>query len=349
MYKQREIPHYIPPRIENGQTNEATPSRANPATDDTDERTDPPLTGQSPHKQPEVSEPGVTEERVKILIQEFADSAAQRLEEKMQRTVSSALKFANKTRQLLLRTDDRFSEIEDDQQKEAVLHSNHLRRTVILEDTTSKIKENFDRLERETDERLTEVIKDLVDTTLDRVSDLEKKNAGLEDELKALSAQVAELLKAKINADAAADPPQLTEEEEAERVRRTEAKFPGFAKSVAAQAAKDAERLERERQRLEDFAAANEKKKAASSASIPAKRKRKPSKKDLVTGLLNEVTETVIEGLPDQAAHIEEEDDEHLQPRSTRQQVSESASRPQPVKKKRNKNLMASYDFSDSE
>ncbi|XP_047320564.1 laminin-like protein epi-1 [Impatiens glandulifera] len=372
MYKQREIPHYIPPRIEKGQTSEATPPRANPATDETDERTDPPLTEQSPHKQPEVSEPGVTKEWVKSLIQEFEDSTVNPLEEKFKRTVSSALRFANTTRQLLSRTEDRFSEIEDDQQKEAVLRSNHLRRTVILEDTTSEIKENFDRLERETDERLTEVTKDLVGTTLDRVSDLEKKNVGLEDDLKALTAQVAKLLQAKMNADAAAveadaraaqevqdtldnearkakDPPQLPEEEEAERVRRTEAKFPGFAKTVAAQAAKDAERLERERQRLKGFAAANKKKKEASASSIPAKRKRKQSKKDLVTGLLNEVTETVIQNQPDPVTHNEDEDEEHLQPRSTRQRVSESASRPQLVKKKRNKNLMASYDFSDSE
>ncbi|XP_047312511.1 neurofilament heavy polypeptide-like [Impatiens glandulifera] len=243
---------------------------------------------------------------------------------------------------------------------------------MILEDTTSEIKENFDRLERETDERLTEVTKDLVGTTLGRVSELEKKNEGLEAELKALSAQVAELLKAKINADTAVveanaraaqevqdaldnearkakDPPQLTEEERAERVRRTEAKYPGLAKSVAAQAAKDAERLERERQRLEGFAADNKKKKAASSVSVPTKRKKEPSKKVQMVELLNEITNTVIESIPQQATHAEEEDEEHLQPRSTRQRVSESASRPQSVKKRRNKKLMTSYDFSDSE
>ncbi|XP_047326463.1 myosin heavy chain, clone 203-like [Impatiens glandulifera] len=372
MCGQRELPHYTAPRIDTSPTHGPTPPRANPATDDTDVRMDSPLTGQSPHKQPEVSEPGVTKEWVQSLFQEFEDSTVNPLEERMQRIVCSALKFANTTRQLLSRTEDRFSEIEDDQQEEAVLRSKHLRRTVILEDTTSEIKENFERFQRETDQRFTEVTEDLVDTTLGRVSELEKKNEGLEAELKALTAQVAELLNAKINADDAVveantraaqevqdaldnearkakDPPQLTEEEEVERIRRAEAKFPGFAKTVAAQAAKDAERLERERRRLEGFAADNKKKKAASSVSVPTKRKRESSKKIQMADLLNEVTDTVIESIPQQATQVEEEDEVHLQRRSTRQRVTESASRPQPVKKKRNKKLMTSYDFSDSE
>ncbi|XP_047331297.1 uncharacterized protein LOC124934843 [Impatiens glandulifera] len=267
-YGQREIPHYTAPQIDRSPAHSPTPPRATSATDESDERTDPPHTGQSPLKQPEVSEPGVTKEWVK-------------------------------------------SQIDEDQREEAVLRSKHLKRTVILEDTTSEIKENFARLERETDERVTEVTKNLVGTTLDRVSDLKKKNAGLKDELKALTAQVAELLQAKMNADAAAiedalddearkekEPPQHTEEEEAERIRRAEAKFPGFAKKAAAQAAKDAARLERESQRLESFAADNKKKKAASSVSVPTKRKREPSKKVQIADLLNEVTETVIESIP---------------------------------------------------
>ncbi|XP_047320571.1 neurofilament heavy polypeptide-like [Impatiens glandulifera] len=372
MYKQREISHYTAPRIDKSPTHRPTPPRADPATNKTDERTDPPLTGQPPHDQPEVSEPGVTKEWVKSLLQEFEDSTVNPLEEKMQRPVSSALRFANKTRQLLLWEDNQMSEIEDGYREEAESRSKQLQRTVILEDKTSEIEKNFDRLERETDQRLTEVTEDLIGTTLGRVSELEKKNEGLEAELKALTAQVAELLNAKINADVAVmeanaraaqevqdaldnkarkakDPPQLTEEERAERERRTAAKYPGLAKSVAAQAAKDAERLDRERQRLEGFAAANKKKKEVHSSSVPAKRKRESSKKAQVADLLNEVTDTVIESIPDQATHVEEEDEEHLLRRPTRQRVSGSESRPQPVKKKRNKDLMVSYDFSDSE
>ncbi|XP_047326417.1 uncharacterized protein LOC124930099 [Impatiens glandulifera] len=325
-----------------------TPPRENSATEESDERTDPPLTGQSPLKQPEasepeVSEPAFTKEWVESRFQEFEDSEVFPLKEKFQRTVCSALKFANTTRQLLERTQDRFSEIDNDQQEEAVLRNKHLRRTVILEDTTFELKENFDRLERETDQRLTEVAGDLVGTTLGRIN---ADAAAVEAD-----ARAAKKVQDELDAEARKEkePPQRTEEEEVERIRRAEAKFPGFAKTVAAQAAKDAKRLERERRRLEGFTDDNKKKKAASSVSVPTKRKREPSKKVQIADLLNEVTETVIESIPQQVTQVEEEDEEHLQPRSTRQRVSEPASRPQPVKKKRNKKLMTSYDFSDSE
>ncbi|XP_047306315.1 uncharacterized protein LOC124909708 [Impatiens glandulifera] len=342
MYGQREIPVYTTPRIDTSPDHCPTPPRANSATEESDERADPNLTGQSPLTQPEVSESDFTKEWVESRFQEFEDSEVLPLKEKFQRTVSSALKFANTTRYLLDRTHDRFSEIDEDQQEEAALRGKHLKRTVILEDTTSELKENFDRLKREIDQRLTTMADDLVGTTLGRASELEKKIAGLEDELKALSAQVAELLQAKINADAAAieadaqaakkvqdeldakasketeapRPSQLTEEEEeAERIRRAEAKFPGLAKKAAAQAAKDAARLERERRRLEGFADDNKKKKAASSVSAPTKRKREPSKKAQIADLLNEVTETVIGSTPQQVPQVDEEDEEHLKPR----------------------------------
>ncbi|XP_047342789.1 myosin heavy chain, clone 203-like [Impatiens glandulifera] len=359
MYGQREIPVYTAPRIDTSPDHCLTLPRANSASDESDERADPPLTGQSPLIQPEVSESDFTKEWVESRlqgfedstkewvdsrIQEFEDSAVQPLRERFQRTVGSTLKFANTTRHLLDRTEERFSEIDEDQREEAVLRSKHLKRTVA---------------------------EDLVGTTLRRVSDLEKKNEGLEAELKALSEQVTELLNAKINADTAAieadaratkkvqdalddearkekeapRPSHLTEEEEeAERIRRAEAKFLGLAKKAAAQAAKDVARLERESQRLERFAADNKKKKAASSSSIPAKRKRESSKKAQVADLLNVVTETGIESIPDQATHVEEEAEVHLLRRPTKQRVTESASQPQPVKKNRN-----IFDFSDSD
>ncbi|XP_047309886.1 cingulin-like [Impatiens glandulifera] len=386
IYSQREIPVYTAPRIETSPDHCPTPPRENAASKESDERADPLLTGQSPPTQPEVSESDFTKEwvegrlqrfeastteRIDSRIQEFEDSAVQPFKDRFQRIVCSALKFADTTRYLLNNTRDRLSEIDEDQQEEAALRSKYFKRTVILEDTTSELKEDFGRLERETDQRLAEVAQDLVGTTLGRVSELEKKNAGLEDELKALSAQVTELLQAKINADAAAieanaqaakkvqdeldaeaskekEAPrssQLTEEEEeVERIRKAEAKFPGLTKKAVAQAEKDAARLERERRRLESFTEDNKKKKAASSVSAPKKRKREPSKKVQIADLLNEVTETVISSIPQQAAQVEEEVEEQLQPRSTRQRVSEPASRPQPEKKRRN-----IYDFSDSE
>ncbi|XP_047320504.1 uncharacterized protein LOC124924523 [Impatiens glandulifera] len=321
MYRQREIPHSPAPRIDKGQTHGATPPRANPVINEINEGTETPFTAQQQAEQIGASELGITEERVKFLLREFADSAVRPLEERMTRTVNLALRFANNTRHTLLMADDRISQVEADY----------------------------------------------------RVSVLEKKNAGLKDrnekleaDLKALTAQVDELIKAKMNADVAVveanekaakkvqdalneetrlakEPPQLTEEEIAERERRVMAKYPGLAESVAAQAAKDAERLDNERQRLEGFASAHKKQKEAPSSSVPAKRKRKSSKKVQVAELLNEVTDAVIESQPDQATHTEEEDEVHLERRPTRQRVS------RPDKKKRTEDIMARFNLFDSE
>ncbi|XP_047326501.1 calponin homology domain-containing protein DDB_G0272472-like [Impatiens glandulifera] len=350
---QRKILVYTTPRIETSLDHCPTPPRENAASKESDEKADPNLTGKSPPPQPEVSKSDFTKEwvegrlqrlevstkeRIDSRIQEFEDSAVQPFKERFRRIVGSALKFADTTRYLLNRTQDRLSEIDEDQQEEAALRSKYFKRTAILEDMTSELKEDFGRLERETDQRLAEVAGDVVSTTLGRVSELEKKNEGLEAELKALSEQVAELLRVKMNADAAVveadaqaakrvqdaldaeagkekEAPrssQLTEEEEeAERIRRSEAMFPGLAKKAAAQAAKDAERLKREKRRLESFAEENKKKKAAASISALKKRKREASKKVQIADLLNEVTETVISSIPQQAAQVEEEEKRH--------------------------------------
>ncbi|XP_047318077.1 uncharacterized protein LOC124921455 [Impatiens glandulifera] len=204
---------------------------------------------------------------------------------------------------------------------------------------------------------------------LNKNASLEDRNDKLEADLKALTAQVDELIKAKVNADIAVveanaraakevqdaldeessiakEPPRLSEEEIAERGRRTLAKYLGLAKSVAAQAAEDAEQLNAQKQGLEEFATAHKKKKtAAPSSSVPAKRKRKTSKKAQVAGLLERITESQ----PDPATHTEDEDEEHLAGRSTRQRVSDTASQPQPVKRKRTKDMMDGFNFSDSE
>ncbi|XP_047313586.1 apical junction molecule-like [Impatiens glandulifera] len=348
----------------------ATPPRADPVINEADERTETPITAQLDAEQHGVSEPGVTKEWVKNLLQEFANSTVHPLEEKMKRTVSLAHRFANKTKHDLVKGHDRISQIEADYRDEVVLRNNHLQRTEALEDTTSRIKDDLDRLERETEQGFTEVDEDLGW----RVTDLENKNASLEDrnnkleaDLKALTAQVDEIIKAKVNADIAVveanarvakevqdaldeearrekEPPQLTEEERAKRERRTMAKYPGLEESVAAQQREDVERLNAQKQGLEEFATAQKKKKtAAPSSSVPAKRKRKSSKKAQVAGLLDSLTESVIESQPDQATHTEDEDEEHLERRPTRQRVS------RPDKKKRTKDMMAAFNFSDSE
>ncbi|XP_047325674.1 uncharacterized abhydrolase domain-containing protein DDB_G0269086-like [Impatiens glandulifera] len=146
------------------------------------------------------------------------------------------------------------------------------------------------------------------------------------------------------------EPPRLSGEEITERERLTAAKYPDLAKSTAVQAAKEPERFNAQKQGLEGFATAHKKKKTtAPSSSVPEKRKRKTSKKAQVAGLLERVTDTVIENQPDPDIHTEEEDEEHLAERSTRQRVSNTASQPQPVKRKRTKDMMANFNFSDSE
>ncbi|XP_047340036.1 CAP-Gly domain-containing linker protein 1-like [Impatiens glandulifera] len=386
---QRKVPVYTAPQIERIPVNCPTPPREIAASKESDERADPNLTGQSPPPQPEVPASDFTkewvEDRLQKLeastselidnrIQEFEDSAVQPFKDRSQRIFGSALQFADATRSLLERNQERFLEIGEDLQEEAAQRNKYVQRTEILENLTSELKGDFDRFERETDQRLTSMSDDLVGTTLKRVSELEKTNVGLVAELKALSEQVAELLRAKVNADAAAiaadaetakriqdaldaeagkekEAPRSSHltEEEAARIRRGEALFPGFTKKAAAQAAEDAERLERQKQKLEEFAAENKKKKAAASASAPKKRKREAPKKEAlkkvqIAELLNEVTEPVITSASQQADQVEEEVEEQLQSRSTRPRVSAPTSRPPPEKKKR-----IIYDFSDSE
>ncbi|XP_047337054.1 golgin subfamily A member 6-like protein 22 [Impatiens glandulifera] len=397
VFRQREKPHSPIPETSNGQNRSETPPLADPAIHETEERTGTPLDEQLETEQPGVSEPGVTEERVKILIQEFADSTVHPLETKVKKALRRTLMLAENTRDNLVKEQDRITKIKADYRDNTIVRNEHLQQTKALDDKTSKIVEDLDRLERETEQGFTEVEEDLGWS----VTDLENKNASLEDHnekleanLKALTEQVNELIKAKVNADIAVEEAnaraveeanaraakevqdaldeemrrakealRLSEEEIAERERNLMAKNPAFARSIAAQAREDEERLNNERQRLEEFATAHKKKKAASSSSVPAKRKRKISKKAQVAGLLERITETNVDTPPD-PPQSEDEDEEHLAERSTRQRVLQavpistvgqpqaegSSSRPdQPKKKIPTKDMMDGFRFSDSE
>ncbi|XP_047309945.1 calponin homology domain-containing protein DDB_G0272472-like [Impatiens glandulifera] len=276
---QRKIPVYTATRIETSPDHCTTPPRENAASKESDERADPKPTGQSPSSQPEVSASDFTKEwvegrlqrledstaeRIDSRIQEFEDSAVQPFKERSQRIVGSALKFADTTRYLLNRNQERISEMDEDLQEEAALRSKYVKRTAILEDLTSELKKDFDRFERETDQRW------LMTWSTQHSDESPNSRRKMRDALDAEAGKEKEAPRSS----------QLTEEEEeAERIRRSEAMFPGLAKKAAAQAAKDAERLERETRRLEGFAADNKKKKAVSSASAPKKRKREAQRK----------------------------------------------------------------------
>ncbi|XP_047320580.1 uncharacterized protein LOC124924611 [Impatiens glandulifera] len=318
--RQRDTAHS--PRLEtgDGQKRGDTSPLADPVINETDERTDPPFTGPLETDQPGNSEPAVTEERVKSIIQEFSNSKVRPWKRKIKKAAVQTIKLAETTRDDLVKADARITEIEVNYRDDTVLYDAHLKRTVDLENTTSKLVDDLKQFQEKTDQRLTKVDEDLgwssteVGSTLDRVTDLEKKNASLEErndkleaDLKAVTEQVNELMKAKLAADTAVEEanaraakdikdaldeetreakeaPRLSEADLDERARNITARNPALAKSMAAQAVKDAGRLNTEKQRLKEYAKAHKK-----------------------------ITETVVE---------EDDFGEDLEPRPTRQRVS---------------------------
>ncbi|XP_047316087.1 titin homolog [Impatiens glandulifera] len=342
---------------------EANPGNTSPLADpvinETDERTETPFTGPLETAQPRDSEPPITEEKIKTLIKELVKDAVKSWKKKAKRVAVQALQMAETTRDNLVKAEARITNIEADYRDDTVLHNDHLKRTEDLEDKTSRMVDDMDRFQKETDQQLTKVDEDLgrssteAASTLNRVISLEEKNASLEDrntqlevDLKVLTEQVNELIKAKINVDTAVEEanaraakevqdaldeetrkakeaPRLSEEEIAVRERHLAAKNPALARSIAAQVAEDAEWLNTEKQRLADYAKAHKKINAASSSSVSAKGKRKtPSRKVQVAGMLERITETIIETQPNPAMHTEDEIEENLEPRTTRQRVT---------------------------
>ncbi|XP_047330066.1 uncharacterized protein LOC124933676 [Impatiens glandulifera] len=360
--RQRDTAHSPRPETDDGQNRSDTPPLADPVINETDEKTKTPFTGPLETDQPGDSEPVVTEERVKTHIEEFANRKVRPWKRKIKRAALQTIKLAETTRDDLVKADARITEIEADYRDDTILHNEHLKRTEDLEDKTSKMVDDLERFQEKTDQRLTKVDEDLgrssteVGSTLDRVIDLEMKNASLEErndkleaDLKTVTEQVTELINAKINADkaveeanaqAAKDIQDALDEEtrkakEAlqssdanfnERLRISMARDPTLAKNIAAQATEDAERLDTEKRRLAEFAKAHKKTKATSSSSVPATRKRKtPSRKVQVTRMLERITETIIETPPNPAMQTEDEIEENLEPRSTRQRVLNTA------------------------
>ncbi|XP_047314321.1 eukaryotic translation initiation factor 3 subunit A-like [Impatiens glandulifera] len=328
---------------------------------------------------------GVTEERVKSLIQEFADSKVRPWKRKMKKAALQTIKLAETTRDELVKGDARITEIEANYRDNTPLHNDHLQRTEDLEATTSKMVDDLERFQGKTEQRLTKVDEDLgqsstkAASTLNRVISLEEKNASLEDrntqleaDLKALTEQEANARAAKELQDAL-DAQNRTEKEAPrssnatfdERVRILTASDPEFEKTVAAREDKEAERLNNEKRRLADYAKALKKTKAASSSSVPAKRKRKTSSRQVqVTEMQERITETNIETPSNPVSQTEDEIEENLEPRSSRQrllntapistvdqpQARGSSSRPdQPNDEQPTDDMLKDFRLSDSE
>ncbi|XP_047312512.1 uncharacterized protein LOC124915797 [Impatiens glandulifera] len=309
VHRQRETAHS--PRLEtnDGQNRGETPPLADPVINETDERTKTPFTGPFETDRPGDTEPVVTEEKVKTLIQEFANSKVRPWKRKIKKVARQTILLAEKTRDDLVKAEVRITDIEDDYRNDTVLHNDHLQQTEDLEDKTSRMVDDMGRFERETEQQLTKVDEDLgrscneAASTLNKVISLEEKNASLEDRNTQLEAN----LKA------------LTEQ----------------------------------------------KTKAASSSPVPAKRKRKtPSRKVQIAGMLERITETIIETQPNPSMHTEDELEENLEPCSTGQRVSNavpistggqpqaegSSSRPdQPDEEEPTDAMMKDFIFSESE
>ncbi|XP_047306209.1 uncharacterized protein LOC124909587 [Impatiens glandulifera] len=171
-----QVPVYHAPKIERFPANCPTPPQENAAPIESSERADQNLTEQSPPPPPEVTASDFTKEWVEDRIKEFDETAVQPFKDRSGRIVDSALKFTDVTRNLLERHQERFSELGKGLWDVAVQQDKCVQRTTILEDVTSELKKDLDRLERDTDQRLNAMSEDLIGTTLNWVSELEKIN-----------------------------------------------------------------------------------------------------------------------------------------------------------------------------
>ncbi|XP_047320550.1 uncharacterized protein LOC124924575 [Impatiens glandulifera] len=323
--RQRDTAHS--PRLEtgDGQNPGNTSHLADPVINETDERTETPFTGPLETDQPGDSEPVVIEERVKSLIQEFANSKVRPWKRKIKKAAVQTIKLAETTRDNLVKAEARITEIEVNYR----------------DDTVLKIEQRLTKVDEDLGHSSTEA-----DSTLNRVRSLEEKNASLEDgntkleaDLNALTEQVNELINAKLDADTAVEEANARADKELqddldkqnrtekgaaqsdknfdEHVRILMANDPEYAKTVAAKQAEEANRLKAQQDTYHNFEKAHKKSKAASSSSVPTKRKRKVSaKKAQVTELLDRITETAVE-----EDHFEVDFEEDLEPRPTRQWV----------------------------
>ncbi|XP_047339500.1 ERC protein 2-like [Impatiens glandulifera] len=358
------------PRLETGDGQ--NPGDKSPLTDqainETDDRTEPPITENLESNQPGDSESAITEKEVITIINEFANTNVRPWKKKVNNVVVQTIKLAETIRDDLVKANEWITSVETNYCEADARYGDHLKRTIDLEEMTPKLAddlksvtqrvEELERFQEKTEQRLTKVDEDLgrssteAGSTLDRVTSLEEKNASLEErnnkleaDLKAVTEQVNELINAKLatdraveeaNAEAAKkiqdaldeetrktkEAPRLSEADLAERARNVAARNPALAKSIAAQEAKDVERLNTEKQRLDEYAKAHKKSKAAPSSSVSATRKRKiPSRKTQVTEMLGRITETVIDSTPDPALQTEDDFEEDLEPRHTRHRV----------------------------
>ncbi|XP_047320551.1 uncharacterized protein LOC124924577 [Impatiens glandulifera] len=297
--EQQDTTHSPPHENVDGQNPGDTSPSADQTINITDDRIETPLTDNLESAQVRNSEPAVTEERVKTLIEEFVNDAVKPWKRKIKKAVVQAIKLAETTRDDLGKADERITSVETNYGHADVLYGAHLKRTIALEDTTSKLVD--DRSQEETEHRLTKVDEDRgrsstqAGLTLDRFISLEEKNATLEErnikleaDFKAFTEQVTELIKAKLAADKAIEEAnalaarqvQVALDEETRKkkeaawsdanIAKVTAKNLALAKSIAAKQAEEANRLKAQQEKYHNFEKIHKKSQAAPSSSAPA-------------------------------------------------------------------------------
>ncbi|XP_047306241.1 uncharacterized protein LOC124909621 [Impatiens glandulifera] len=272
---------------------------ADPAINETDERTETPFTDPRASVQTRDSESAVTEERVKSLIQEFVNDAVKPWKKKAKRVAVQAFKMAETTRNDLGKANERITKVEVNYRDDNVLYDVHLRRTVALEDTTSKLVDDLER----------------VISLEEKNASLEERNTKLEANLKAVTEQVNELIKAKLAADKAVEKanaqaakelqdaldeetwktkeaPRLSDAELAERARNVADRNPKLVKIMAAKQAEEANRLKAQQDTYHNFEKAHKK-----------------------------ITDTIVDTSLNPALQTEDDFEEDLEQQPTRQRV----------------------------
>ncbi|XP_047335636.1 rootletin-like [Impatiens glandulifera] len=248
----------------------------------TDERTETPLTDTRAFDQPRDSEPAITEERVISIIEEFANDVVRPWKKKIKKTTVQAVKISETTRDDLGEAVKRITSAETNYGNADVLYDAHLKRTKALEDMTPKLVDDLESVSKKVDEDL-ERSSAQAGSILDRVISLEEKNTSLEErntkleaDLKAVTEQVTELIKAKLATDKATEEAnslaarQLQDALDEETRKKMEAAWsdaniakhlrniavtkPDIAKTMAATQAEDAKRLQAQKQLYEDYA-----------------------------------------------------------------------------------------------
>ncbi|XP_047312491.1 eukaryotic translation initiation factor 3 subunit A-like [Impatiens glandulifera] len=168
---------------------------------------------------------------------EFLDEIKQIDAEKIKKAVRQTLLFAEKTRDDLIKAEDRITAIEDEYRDDVVLHNEHYQQTEDLEDKTSRIVDDMDWFEREIEQRFKEVDEDLgqsrneVGSTLDRVNELINAKINADIAVEEANARAAKEVQDALDEEARKEKetPRLTEEEIVERERNLAAQNPGLA------------------------------------------------------------------------------------------------------------------------